>query len=48
LVCPGTYALSGWRLETEVLDKSVGGDGVRHRYQEESPLGYSITVSDTP
>ncbi|KAJ7092588.1 ER-golgi trafficking TRAPP I complex 85 kDa subunit-domain-containing protein [Mycena epipterygia] len=47
VVCPGTYALSGWRLETEVLETSIGGDDarVRHRYQEESSLG-SITVSD--
>ncbi|KAJ7900204.1 ER-golgi trafficking TRAPP I complex 85 kDa subunit-domain-containing protein [Mycena olivaceomarginata] len=39
VVCPGTYALSGWRLETE--------DDVRilHRYQEEPALGF-VTVSD--
>ncbi|KAJ6604519.1 ER-golgi trafficking TRAPP I complex 85 kDa subunit-domain-containing protein [Mycena vulgaris] len=48
VVCPGTYALSGWRLESEVLETSPSGDvGVRHRYQEESSLGSSITVSDT-
>ncbi|KAJ7038336.1 ER-golgi trafficking TRAPP I complex 85 kDa subunit-domain-containing protein [Mycena alexandri] len=48
VVCPGTYALSGWRLETEVLETASGKDGVRirHRYQEEPSLG-SITVSDT-
>ncbi|KAJ7706314.1 ER-golgi trafficking TRAPP I complex 85 kDa subunit-domain-containing protein [Mycena rosella] len=51
VVCPGTYALSGWRLETEVLEPLIGGNDdvrVRHRYQEESSLGSSITVSDTP
>ncbi|KAJ7103664.1 ER-golgi trafficking TRAPP I complex 85 kDa subunit-domain-containing protein [Mycena belliarum] len=49
VVCPGTYALSGWRLETEVLEPSSSGEDVRprHRYQEESPIGRSITVSDT-
>ncbi|KAJ7492750.1 ER-golgi trafficking TRAPP I complex 85 kDa subunit-domain-containing protein [Mycena latifolia] len=49
VVCPGTYALSGWRLETEVLETTGDGDDVtvRHRYREESPLGSSITVSDT-
>ncbi|KAJ7783643.1 ER-golgi trafficking TRAPP I complex 85 kDa subunit-domain-containing protein [Mycena maculata] len=47
VVCPGTYALSGWRLETEVLDTSPAEADVRiiHRYQEEPSLG-SITVSD--
>jgi len=47
VVCPGTYALSGWRLETEVLDTPPGEADVRilHRYQEEPSFG-SITVSD--
>ncbi|KAJ7071158.1 ER-golgi trafficking TRAPP I complex 85 kDa subunit-domain-containing protein [Mycena amicta] len=42
VACPGTYALSGWRLETEVLDAE---ESVRHRYEEELFLG-SIIVSD--
>ncbi|KAJ7125714.1 ER-golgi trafficking TRAPP I complex 85 kDa subunit-domain-containing protein [Mycena crocata] len=48
VVCPGTYALSGWRLETEVLEPSGRGDDpqIRHRYQEQPPLG-SITVCAT-
>ncbi|KAJ6574977.1 ER-golgi trafficking TRAPP I complex 85 kDa subunit-domain-containing protein [Mycena capillaripes] len=47
VVCPGTYALSGWRLETEVLEPAAKGDDVqiRHRYQDEPSLGF-ITVSD--
>ncbi|KAF8213184.1 ER-golgi trafficking TRAPP I complex 85 kDa subunit-domain-containing protein [Mycena galopus ATCC 62051] len=47
VVCPGTYALSGWRLETEVLEPASDKDDVRirHRYQEEPSLGY-VTVSD--
>ncbi|KAJ7293446.1 ER-golgi trafficking TRAPP I complex 85 kDa subunit-domain-containing protein [Mycena rebaudengoi] len=48
VVCPGTYALSGWRLETEVLENSSPKSDIqiRHRYLEEPALG-SITVSDT-
>ncbi|KAJ7275176.1 ER-golgi trafficking TRAPP I complex 85 kDa subunit-domain-containing protein [Mycena haematopus] len=47
VVCPGTYALSGWRLETEVLEPGPEKDDVRikHRYQEEPSLGF-VTVSD--
>ncbi|KAJ6519689.1 ER-golgi trafficking TRAPP I complex 85 kDa subunit-domain-containing protein [Mycena sanguinolenta] len=47
VVCPGTYALSGWRLETEVLEQPTEKDDVRirHRYQEEPSLGF-VTVSD--
>ncbi|KAJ6621602.1 ER-golgi trafficking TRAPP I complex 85 kDa subunit-domain-containing protein [Mycena sp. CBHHK59/15] len=51
VVCPGTYALSGWRLETEVLEvSSLKADAeIRHRYLEEPSLAsiVSITVSDT-
>ncbi|KAJ7932534.1 ER-golgi trafficking TRAPP I complex 85 kDa subunit-domain-containing protein [Mycena leptocephala] len=50
VVCPGTYALSGWRLETEVLEPAANVDEdvrIRHRYQEEPSLGF-ITVSDIP
>ncbi|KAF7339581.1 hypothetical protein MSAN_02172600 [Mycena sanguinolenta] len=44
VVCPGTYALSGWRLETEVLEQATEKDDVRirHRYQEEPSLGFVI------
>lgn len=47
VVCPGTYALSGWRLETEVVETVSEEDAVRilHRYQEEPALGF-VTVSD--
>ncbi|KAK7064334.1 ER-golgi trafficking TRAPP I complex 85 kDa subunit-domain-containing protein [Favolaschia claudopus] len=46
IVCPGTYALSGWRLETEVLEQVAEMDDVRvrQRYQQDPPLG-SLTVS---
>ncbi|KAJ7654956.1 ER-golgi trafficking TRAPP I complex 85 kDa subunit-domain-containing protein [Mycena polygramma] len=46
VVCPGTYALSGWRMETEVLEPVKGDDvQIRQRYEEEPSLGI-ITVSD--
>ncbi|KAJ7169750.1 ER-golgi trafficking TRAPP I complex 85 kDa subunit-domain-containing protein [Mycena filopes] len=47
VVCPGTYALSGWRLETEVLETAIEKDDVqiRHRYQDIPSLG-SIIVSN--
>ena len=47
---PGTYALSGWRLETEVGEPGMK-DGVwrvRHRYEQSAPSDdkSSIVVSD--
>ncbi|OJA16247.1 hypothetical protein AZE42_00079 [Rhizopogon vesiculosus] len=47
---PGTYALSGWRLETEVgePDMEDGSWQVRHRYEQRAPADdkSSIVVSD--
>ncbi|KAF7306800.1 hypothetical protein MIND_00471700 [Mycena indigotica] len=43
VTCPGTYALSGWRLETEVLE---GQESVRHRYAEQPLEEVSIIVAD--
>lgn len=47
---PGTYALSGWRLETEVGEPGMkdGSWQVRHRYEQTAPADdkSSIVVSD--
>ena len=47
---PGTYALSGWRLETEVGEPGMedGSWRVRHRYEQRAPADdkSSIVVSD--
>ncbi|KAG0696032.1 ER-golgi trafficking TRAPP I complex 85 kDa subunit-domain-containing protein [Suillus ampliporus] len=47
---PGTYAISGWRLETEVGEPRAEGDSwqVRHRYEQKAPADdeSSIVVSD--
>ncbi|KAG1875607.1 ER-golgi trafficking TRAPP I complex 85 kDa subunit-domain-containing protein [Suillus subalutaceus] len=48
--CPGTYALSGWRLETEVGEPGTE-DGlwqVRHRYEQRAAAdnSSSIVISD--
>ncbi|KAF7320299.1 hypothetical protein MKEN_00814700 [Mycena kentingensis (nom. inval.)] len=47
IASPGTYALSGWRLETEVLEKDAQ-DTVRHRYEEEQTLGSIIIAQVQP
>jgi hypothetical protein len=48
--CPGTYALSGWRLETEVGEPGTedGSWHVRHRYEQRAAAddSSSIVVSD--
>ncbi|KAG0696034.1 hypothetical protein DFH29DRAFT_241390 [Suillus ampliporus] len=47
---PGTYTLSGWRLETEVGEPGVeeGSGQVRHRYEQKAPADdeSSIVISD--
>ncbi|KAG2369466.1 ER-golgi trafficking TRAPP I complex 85 kDa subunit-domain-containing protein [Suillus spraguei] len=47
---PGTYALSGWRLETEVGEPNMEGGSwqVRHRYEQRATTdeSSSVVVSD--